>query len=321
MVPCYLHHQRPGWLAVSKCVNEQEHEGILAIFLAEAEEIVQRLSEQLAELRYGYDGQRILDDIHRGFHTLYGGATVLDMAELAECSQLAERAMERVRSRRVSMTPSLVSLLVTVIGTLELMLARRINHQSPSVIDGELKSRLLRAADRNHNPFSANNMVEVPAEPMGLFFDGRLRPRENSIASLAPSVLQYESASFEPLVTVSSAAADSVESNQEGSHTAQQREVVREAESTNVNVLSSRGDEEAQTLSSVKLGSGSSLNEARLNEARLNNVAHLVSELSWVKQRLMKFHSKGQSTELDKALTYLDLVTQDFENWRDEQGS
>ncbi|CAA0087774.1 Uncharacterised protein [Zhongshania aliphaticivorans] len=291
-------------------MNEQEHEGILAIFLAEAEEIVQRLSEQLAELRYGYDGQRILDDIHRGFHTLYGGATVLEMAELAECSRLAERAMERVRSRRVSMTPSLVSLLVAVIGALELMLARRINHQSPSFIDGELKSRLLRAADRNHNPFSANNMVEIPAESMGLFFDGRLRPREDTIASMVPSVLQYESASYEPFVTESSAGAGSVESSLNASHTARLREGVSIVESTNVNVSSSRGDE-SRTLSSEQLGS----------ETRLNNVGHLVSELSWVKQRLMKFHSKGQSTELDKALTYLDLVTQDFENWRDEQGS
>ena len=90
-------------------MNEHEHEGILAIFLSEAEEIVQRLSEQLAELHYGYDGQRILDDIHRGFHTLHGGATVLNMPELAECAQLTERVMERVRTRRVSITPSLVS--------------------------------------------------------------------------------------------------------------------------------------------------------------------------------------------------------------------
>ena len=52
-------------------MDANEHEGILAIFLSEAEEIVRGLFVQLEELQYGYDGQRILDDIHRGFHTLY----------------------------------------------------------------------------------------------------------------------------------------------------------------------------------------------------------------------------------------------------------
>ena len=167
-------------------MSEHEHEGILAIFLSEAEEIVQRLSEQLAELHYGYDGQRILDDIHRGFHTLHGGATVLNMPELAECAQLTERVMERVRTRRVSITPSLVSLLVAAIGSLELMLARRINHQPPRPVDKELKARLLRAADRNNNEAAANNPVESSLDTMGVFFDGRLQPRDNQIASIAP---------------------------------------------------------------------------------------------------------------------------------------
>jgi len=284
-------------------VNEQEHEGILAIFLAEAEEIVQRLSEQLAELRYGYDGQRILDDIHRGFHTLYGGATVLKMSELAECAQLAERVMERVRTRRVSMTPSLVSLLVAAIGALELMLVRRINHQVPTVVDIDLKSRLLRAADRNNSPSAANNPVESLGDPMSVFFDGRLRPRDNQIASLAPSVLHYENTSFAPILGAQSEKAiisesiDGVGSTEFQAYPGSQFETI---------------DSAVATLTRQPLPSISHATSPAIADG---DVSHLVSELSWVRQRLMRFRGKGYSSELDKALTYLDLVAQDFDTW------
>jgi chemotaxis protein histidine kinase CheA len=284
-------------------VNEQEHEGILAIFLAEAEEIVQRLSEQLAELRYGYDGQRILDDIHRGFHTLYGGATVLKMSELAECAQLAERVMERVRTRRVSMTPSLVSLLVAAIGALELMLARRINHQVPNAVDSDLKSRLLRAADRNNSPSAANNPVESLGDPMSVFFDGRLRPRDNQIASLAPSVLHYENTSFAPILGAQSEKAiisesiDGVGSAEFQAYPSSQFETIDSAVATLTR----------QPVPSISHAAAPAIADG--------DVSHLVSELSWVRQRLMRFRGKGYSSELDKALTYLDLVAQDFDSW------
>lgn len=288
-------------------MNEIEHEGILAIFLAEAEEIVQRLSEQLAELRYGYDGQRILDDIHRGFHTLYGGATVLKLDELAECTQLAERVMERVRTRRVSMTPSLVSLFVATLGATELMLARRINHQEPRVIDSELKSRLLRAADRNNRPSAANNPVESAGDPMSVFFDGRLRPRDKPLTDLAPSVLQYESASYVPSAPqAASEPAASVVLDGAALDTFQNYSASN-FETLDAVISASHRQSHAEAPSVIAADAAS-------------NLDNLVGELSWVRQRLMKFRGKGHSAELDKALVYLDLVTQDFERLNQQSG-
>lgn len=289
-------------------MNEQEHEGILAIFLAEAEEIVQRLSEQLAELRYGYDGQKILDDIHRGFHTLYGGATVLKMSELVECAQLAERVMERVRTRRVSMTPSLVSLLFAAIGALELMLARRINHQTPSAIDGELKSRLLRAADRNSSPSAANNPVDSYTDPLSVFFDGRLQPRASQLYDSAPSVLHYESANFMPL-----------QASNPNDVTAPQ---MRDDSGAFRTYIGSQFETIGADLASLTPQSVPVVSPSlALQVVTDSNVSNLVSELGWVRQRLMKFRAKGYSAELDKALSYLDLVTQDFESWERDRAN
>ena len=291
-------------------MNEQEHEGILAIFLAEAEEIAHHLTEQFAELRYGYDGQRILDDIHRGFHTLYGGATVLKLDQLAECALLAERVMDRVRHRRVSMNPSLVSLFVSAIGAIELMLARHINHQQVSPIDDDLKVRLIRAGDRNSKPTAANNPIDPLSDPMGVFFDGRLRPRDKHLSSLAPSVLQYESGSFRPIVGqapengVVSAQADS------DADVAQNSSIPRYFES---------GNTAMSTLTRQSFSELSSSSMPVPAVAENGELGSLVAELAWVRKRLMKFHGKGYSSELDKALAYLDLVAQDFESFH--QGS
>jgi two-component system chemotaxis sensor kinase CheA len=286
-------------------VNRTEHEGILAIFLAEAEEIVQRLSEQLAELQYGYDGQRVLDDIHRGFHTLHGGASVLDLPELVECALLSERLMERLRTRRLSLSPGAVSLILSAVKAIEVMLARRINHQSPELVSSELKQRLIRAT--NGTDKSSNTVVSASSDPdaMGLFFDGRLTQRkfgsdvrvDSSAMIKSDNAAQITDDEFEnildnlygkgrgptPLIPQSGGETTSV--------------------GTDVETLTRLMPKSVVTAMPVEGDS----------------IGHLVQELCWVRNRLMRFQGSDQKTELDKALAYLDLVTQDLESWLDER--
>jgi len=44
-------------------------------------------------------------------------------------------------------------------------------------------------------------------------------------------------------------------------------------------------------------------------------ITELVSELSWVRNRLMGLRGEQHDEKLNKALAYLDLVTQDMERW------
>jgi len=282
-------------------VNRTEHEGILAIFLAEAEEIVQRLSEQLAELHYGYDGQRILDDIHRGFHTLYGGAAVLELSELAECAQLAERLMERLRTRRLSLSPSAVSLILSAVEDIEVMLARRINHQPPEPISTSLKLRLMRTAEEGYKAENAAPVPRSPVDSMGLFFDGRLQTRtteRNAAGKFAGGTKaevdeQITDDEFENLL-------DSLHGKGRGPtpHRVAGPAVVDTGE------LALKPAVRALQRSPVLSPNNDD-----------GNIDNLVQELSWVRTRLLRFQGLEQSAELDKALSYLDLVTQDMEAW------
>ena len=243
-------------------MDANEHEGILAIFLSEAEEIVRGLFVQLEELQYGYDGQRILDDIHRGFHTLYGGAAVLELSELSECARLAERVLERLRTRRLSLSPSLVSLIVGATSALEVMLSRMVNHQSVRPIPEDLRLRLMRAMGQENA--AAGKPPQAASKPAA--DDMTDREFENLLDSLYG---KGQPPGRQPLIAT-----------------------------------------EAQTATAVRSATAP------------QNIADLVSELAWVRNRLMGFRSADGDEKMNKALAYLDLVTQDMERWLDNrQGS
>lgn len=264
-------------------MDVNEHEGILAIFLSEAEGIVEGLFAQLEELQYGYDGQRILDDIHRGFHTLYGGSAVLELVELAECAQLAERVLDRLRMRRLSLSPSLVSLIVGAASAIEAMLARLIEHQAVRPIPEELKLRLLRACGQEGEPASEPVRAVVERDPLAHFFgSGRQEElRVQGKSSEAPGLAALD----QMLKGYSARAAQSA------------------VTSTNAAAL--------DMLAEPRLVDGGS------NPAPLQ-IRDLVNELSWVRNRLMGFQRESGSDTLNKSLAYLDLVTRDMEQWLEQ---
>lgn len=238
-------------------MDANEHEGILAIFLSEAEEIVRGLFVQLEELQYGCDGQRILDDIHRGFHTLYGGAAVLELNELSECARLAERVLERLRTRRLSLSPSLVSLIVGVTSAVEVMLSRMINHQSVSAIPEDLRLRLQKAMGQDAPPQvkpapAVTNTDEMTDSEFEHLLDS-LYGKGQAPGRLPASEMSPQAAvAVAPDSTASSASQD---------------------------------------------------------------IGDLVNELCWVRTRLIGFRDPRGDEKLNKALAYLDLVTQDMERW------
>ena len=241
-------------------MDANEHEGILAIFLSEAEEIVRGLFVQLEELQYGYDGQRILDDIHRGFHTLYGGASVLKLEELSECARLAERVLERLRTRRLSLSPSLVSLIVGATSALEVMLSRMMNHQSVRAIPEDLRLRLTRAMGQETGSLGKS----LPAQAV----------------AKTPDSDEMTDREFENLL-------DSLY----GKGQPPGRQPIAS---------------DSQTLTAVRPAAVT---------APSPTIIELVSELSWVRNRLMGLRGEQHDEKLNKALAYLDLVTQDMERW------
>ena len=77
---------------------------IAADFLVEAQEIVDRLGEQLVELEHSPDDAEQLNAVFRGFHTLKGGAGFLGIQPMVHLCHAAEDSLGAVRSGQVHMS-------------------------------------------------------------------------------------------------------------------------------------------------------------------------------------------------------------------------
>ncbi len=278
---------------------------------------MQKLFAQLEELHYGYEGQRILDDIHRGFHTIYGGAAVLALPELAECAQLAEKVLDRLCSRRLPLSPSLVSLIVGVTSAIEAMLARLLSKQEVLPVAEDLRARLLRAASRNGNVASVNR-PELPAgdDRLEVFFGGN-----------PPARARVDGASLQASEALSQAPGKADEdpiSDQEfenlldklyGKGKGPTRYLPPGAAVQQAAVPSSH---DTATISPAASGSSPAAGQAEPSE-----IGDLIRELAWVRNRLVSVQQGVEGENLSKALAYLDLVTKDMERWlasRSSQG-
>ncbi|MGN0857606.1 MAG: chemotaxis protein CheA [Stenotrophomonas sp.] len=79
------------------------NDDIAADFIIEAQEILDRLGEQLVELEQAPGDQEQLNAVFRGFHTLKGGAGFLAITPMVELCHAAEEALGLVRSGKASL--------------------------------------------------------------------------------------------------------------------------------------------------------------------------------------------------------------------------
>lgn len=79
------------------------NDDIAADFIIEAQEILDRLGEQLVELEQAPSDQEQLNAVFRGFHTLKGGAGFLAITPMVELCHAAEEALGLVRSGKASL--------------------------------------------------------------------------------------------------------------------------------------------------------------------------------------------------------------------------
>ncbi len=71
---------------------------IAADFIVEAQEILDRLGEQLVTLEHATDDRNQLNAVFRGFHTLKGGAGFLGIHPMVELCHAAEETLGSVRA-------------------------------------------------------------------------------------------------------------------------------------------------------------------------------------------------------------------------------
>jgi two-component system chemotaxis sensor kinase CheA len=96
-------------------MDDARDNAVLGDFVAETEELLQRLGAQLVRLEAAPADQDMLDAAFRGFHSIKGGASFLDLEAVVVVCHHAEELLKAARQRSVVLaTPELDALLDAV---------------------------------------------------------------------------------------------------------------------------------------------------------------------------------------------------------------
>jgi len=92
------------------------------IFLSESQEGLQAMEQGLLGLEAHPDDSGLLQSVFRAAHTLKGGAVSLGLEGLGEFTHTMEDVLDRLRSRSLSPTADVITLLLECVDALREML-------------------------------------------------------------------------------------------------------------------------------------------------------------------------------------------------------
>lgn len=143
------------------------NDDIAADFIIEAQEILDRLGEQLVELEQAPSDQEQLNAVFRGFHTLKGGAGFLAITPMVELCHAAEEALGLVRSGKASLQAGHFDAAQQSLDWLQAMLDAVAGGQPAQAAPAELIARfdMSGAALPTSTPAPATAAPATPAAP------------------------------------------------------------------------------------------------------------------------------------------------------------
>ncbi len=144
---------------------------ILQDFLVEAGEILEQLGEQLVVLEQSPSDKDLLNAVFRGFHTIKGGASFLNLTSLVEVCHVAEDVFNLLRQGERDVDANLMDVILRVLDTLNDMFGYIRNGEEPPAAEATLMAQLNglkngepAAAPAEQAP-AAEMVAEVPSEP------------------------------------------------------------------------------------------------------------------------------------------------------------
>ncbi|MCZ6680352.1 MAG: chemotaxis protein CheA [Candidatus Poribacteria bacterium] len=104
--------------------NEQlfDDPEMLESFLMEADEIVEKLDDDLVTLETQPDDLELLDAIFRSVHTLKGMSGFLGFTQLVQLAHETESVLDRVRKQELSVDPDLIDVILEAIDLIKVLL-------------------------------------------------------------------------------------------------------------------------------------------------------------------------------------------------------
>jgi two-component system chemotaxis sensor kinase CheA len=107
-----------------------------ALFLAEVDELLQRVEEALVDLERAPDNQALLQEIFRAAHTIKGSSATIGHTRMASLTHAMETRLDDVRKGTAPVTPQLIEALLGALDVLKL-LRDEVETRQPADVDVE----------------------------------------------------------------------------------------------------------------------------------------------------------------------------------------
>src|ERR671926_476407 len=129
-----------------------------ALFLAEVDELLQRVEESLVELERTPDNQALLNELFRAAHTIKGSSATIGHTRMAALTHAIETRLDDIRKGIAPVTPELVEALLKALDVLKL-LRDEVETRVPADVDVEAAASAVerRAALRQTAPKSRSS--------------------------------------------------------------------------------------------------------------------------------------------------------------------
>jgi two-component system chemotaxis sensor kinase CheA len=245
---------------------------IAADFLIEAQEILDRLGEQLVTLEQDPSDSEQLNAVFRGFHTLKGGAGFLGIQPMVNLCHAAEETLGLVRAGQATLEPQ---------------------HFDAAQQSLDWLQQMLDAIGAGEDPPHAPQMLIDQFDTRG--DAAPAAPKPTAATSAAPAAAGADLISddeFEALL-------DQLHGDGAPTRAAAPAPVARPAPSP---------AKPAAPKPAVKTG-GETEQTIRVDTKRLDAIVNLVGELVLSRNRLKTLRARIRDEELDRAVSSLDIAT------------
>src|SRR5438067_4711640 len=92
-----------------------------ALFLAEVDELLQRVEESLVDLERAPDDQALLNEIFRAAHTIKGNSATIGHTRMTTLTHAMETRLDDVRKGAAAVTPQLIEALLKALDVLKVL--------------------------------------------------------------------------------------------------------------------------------------------------------------------------------------------------------
>ena len=139
-----------------------DREKVVAAFLAESEEGLERTEQSLIAAETDPDNMELLDEMFRIAHTIKGNASALEFPELAGFAHVMEDLLEALREHELEISRDVISLLLQGVDALRVLVpAAAEGNDRLSASHEEVKKAMASFASGLETKASASNVDEV----------------------------------------------------------------------------------------------------------------------------------------------------------------